>query len=126
MSHHQKTKQYIIEPAHTFFESTLHNPNLIHQAESPILDLYEFQGKTIGRLKQPSFKISNPIEIDYLIISCKGFIDMTSIATHIHFKHLILDVNTSEKVFTSMAKFCTQHGKILHSVAKDGAFVLKL
>lgn len=121
-----KVTQYIIQPAHIYYEANSYNPHLIHQAESQMIDFYQFQGKTIARLKQPNFITTTPIQVDYLLISYKGKINMNYLINHFKFKYLILDGNTSEKNLDSITVFCKQHGIKLHSISKDGAFVLKL
>ncbi|MBP6623688.1 MAG: ComEC family competence protein [Chitinophagaceae bacterium] len=121
-----KIEQYIIQPAHTYYEANSYNPHLIHQAESQLIDFYHFKGKTIARLKQPNFKTTTPIQIDYLLISFKGIIKMNQLIKHFKFKYLILDGNSSIKNLDSITLFSKQHGIKLHSISKDGAFVLKL
>jgi competence protein ComEC len=120
------TKRYVIQPARLFTGVNTEDSSVVKRLSSASLDLFQFEGKIIARVKQSNFKCALAIHTDYLILSGKCRADADWIRSNFTAKQIVLDSSVPFWKTSDFKRQLAPSGIPIHVVGEDGAFEVGL
>ncbi len=126
LSGNTNTRRYVLQPARLFMGVKKEDSSIIKEQSSVSLDLFQFEGKIIARLKRNDFMCNQPLEADYLILSGECRADADWVKSNFIAKQIILDSSVPFWETSDFKRQWAPSGIPIHVVGEDGAFEVGL
>ncbi len=119
-------KQFILQPAHLYFDVDSKDTSIVLVKRSESLDFFRFGSRLIARVKRNNFHCKKALPVDYLILSEHSKPDVSWIRSNFTAGKIVLDSSVPFWETAAFRKDLAATGIPVHVVNEDGAFEIGL